>query len=301
MNSRTRLGIVLLIALSTASLSSYAVYRIAARPTAAALTTPMDSVVIATRAVPMGTRLTTQDVRVVEWPASHPVRGSFKRVDQVLERALTAPVVENEPLTETKLASRAAGAGLASAIPPGQRALSIRVNEVIGVAGFVVPGTHVDVIATLRAGQDASARVLVSNVRVLASGTRYDLAKPEDLKPTASTVVTLAVTPEQAKRIALAQAEGQLTLTMRNPLDTGDAGAEGVQLATLRGVAPAGPPRAAPERAPRPQRAAVVQAAAPPPPVAPAKPGYMVETIVAGKRSEDALKSDEPAAMEPMR
>jgi pilus assembly protein CpaB len=287
MNKRTRFAIVLTVAVTTASVSSFAVYRVAARrPAVRAAAAPIAHLVVATHSLPLGARVTAADVRLVEWPVQNVVPASFSKVEEVVGRGLIAAVVENEPLTNAKLAPRAAGAGLSSAIPPGQRAISIKVNEVIGVAGFVLPGTRVDVIAALRDGRDSTAHVLVSNVRVLTAGTRYDQSKADDLKPTVSTVVTLAVTPEQAQRIALAQAEGQLTLTLRNPLDADESTGKGVDLAALRGepVVKIAPPAPAAPRAPRPAQPAVAVAA-------PAQPkGYRVETIVAGKRTEDSLK-----------
>src|SRR5439155_26484437 len=113
-------------------------------------------------------------VKVVPWPANTPLAGGFTDVESVVDRGLIAPVVENEPLTESKLAPKAAGAGLPPSIPPGMRAMSVKVNEVVGVAGFVVPGTRVDVMVTMRQKDENIARVAVSNVQVLTAGTRYD-------------------------------------------------------------------------------------------------------------------------------
>jgi pilus assembly protein CpaB len=285
MNRRTRFAIVLVVALTMASASSYVVYQVAAQQTVQAPTPPrMGELVIAARSAPIGARLGAEDVQMVEWPLDHMVAGGFSAIDQVVGRGLVAAIVANEPLTATKLAPREAGVGLPSAIPRGQRAISVRVNEVIGVAGFVGPGARVDVIATLRSGQDSTARVLVANVLVLTVGTRSDQDATLDIKPGPSTVVTLAVTPEQAQRIALAQVEGQLTLTLRNPMDAEEAIATDVRLTTLQGLAAA--PRTRQTSAPRrPRGPAVVPAAAPPPPAA-----YVVETIVNGKRSEGAIK-----------
>ena len=284
MSRRIRFAVVLGVAMTMASLSSYAVYRVAERPRAVAVRPQLRHLVVAARSVPMGARVTAADVRVIDWPLAHMVPGSYATAAQVVDRGLISGVVENEPLTDAKLAPRAAGVGLPSAIAPGQRAISVRVNEVIGVAGFVVPGTHVDVIAALRDGRDSTARVLVSNVRVLTAGTRRDQNKPDDARPAASTVVTLAVTSDQAKRIALAQVEGQLTLTLRNPLDTDESPGESVRLATLR-ESPSGPSaRTTRVSRPPPPPRAVARAGA----IAPALAGYRVETIVAGKRIEDS-------------
>jgi pilus assembly protein CpaB len=285
MTRRTRFPIVIIVALSAALASSYLVYQVAERQAAPAPPPRVGQLVVAARSAPIGARIAAGDVRLVEWPLDHMVPGSFSSLEQVVGRGLATAVVGNEPLTEAKLAPREAGFGLPSAIPPGQRAISVRVNEVIGVAGFVGPGGRVDVIATLRAGQDSTARVLVSNVLVLTVGTRSDQDATLDIKPGSSTVVTLAVTPGQAQRIALAQVEGQLTLTLRNPMDADEAIAPEVRLTALQGVEEPRP-RPQPVAPSRPRTPAVMPTApAPPAPAA----AYMVETIVAGKRSEGAI------------
>jgi pilus assembly protein CpaB len=247
-------------------------------------------VVLAARPAPLGHRLTADDVKLVGWPTHSPLPGAFKRVEDVVGRGVVVAVDENEPVTESKLAPRDAGAGLSPAIPPGMRAISVKVNEVIGVAGFVVPGARVDVVATVRQVGDAVSRVLVANVQVLTAGTRYDQEKARDAKPIPSTVVTLVVTPEQAERIALASSEGQLTLMLRNPLDIAEPNTSGARLAGLVNHETAAPARAIARTAPA-ARAIVVPpapavAAAPPP----APPVYVVEAIRAGKRTQEILR-----------
>jgi pilus assembly protein CpaB len=168
------------------------------------------------------------------------------------------------------------------------RAVSVKVNEVVGVAGFVVPGTRVDVMVTLsnrQQGQESITRIVVSNVQVLTAGTRYDQEKAKEGTPIPSTVVTLLVTPEDGERIALAASEGQIMLALRNPLDTDPAKTTGVRTAGLLG-------QTAPEPAkPRPPRAAArpvkpeVAPPAPPPPVV-----YKVEAVRGGKRSEEVVR-----------
>jgi pilus assembly protein CpaB len=198
------------------------------------------------------------------------------------------PVAANEPLTETKLAPKEAGAGLSPSIPPGMRALSVKVNDVIGVAGFTVPGARVDVVVVVRQRDSSMARAVVSNLQVLTAGTKYDIEQAKDGEPIPSSVVTLLVTPEQAERITLAQSEGQITLVLRNPLDVVPTETAGVRLAALMGpasAAPIEPPAATPKRkvaAPKPVAAA--------PPAAPAKQVYSVEAIRAGKRTQEDLK-----------
>ena len=172
------------------------------------------------------------------------------------------------------------------------RAISVKVNEVIGVAGFVVPGARVDVVATVRRADDAVTRVLVSNVPVLTAGTRYEQEKPKDAKPIPSTVVTLMVTPSQAERIALASTEGQLTLMLRNPLDVAEPATPGAHLARLveDGAVLAPPPIAVVSAPPRPAMKPAKPTPPPQMPMAAEPPVYTVEAIRAGKRTVETVK-----------
>ena len=168
-------------------------------------------VVVAQHPLKLGTRLTKDHVKLVQWPANAPVAGTFEKVEDVVDRGVIATVEQNEPLTNAKLAALEAGAGLPPSIPPGMRAISVKVNEVVGVAGFVVPGTRVDVMVTLsqnRNDDDSLTRIVVSNAQVLTAGTRYDQEKAKEGTPIPSTVVTLLVTPEDGERIALAAVGG---------------------------------------------------------------------------------------------
>ena len=220
--------------------------------------------------------------RMCVWPLGPPAVRSpavTRSVDDVVNRALLASVVENEPLLDSKLASAAAGAGLPPAIPPGMRAMAVKVNDVIGVAGFIDSGTRVDLVVTIRKREESSSRTVVSNVQVLTAGTRLEQQKARASNTTPSAaVVTLLVSPTDAERIALAQAEGQIVLILRNPLDTAPTETEGVRTAALFGV-PTPPVAAAVQRvsAPRP--------APKPVPVVAAQKPYMVEAI-RGRQTE---------------
>ena len=196
----------------------------------------------------------------------------------------------NEPITESKLAAVGAGAGLPPTIPPGMRAMSVKVNEVIGVAGFVVPGTRVDVIVTLpkqSENDESVARIIVSNVQVLTAGTRFDQEKArQDGRPMPTSVVTLLVSPEDAERIHLVSTEGRITLTLRNPLDTLPTDTLGVRMDGLMGGSPAPPPAAKPAPVRKAPAPAIVTA----PPPEPPKP-YTVEAIRGAKRTEEQVRS----------
>jgi len=229
-------------------------------------------------------------VKAVSWPADSQVPGSFSDSQKVLDRGAIDSIALNEPLTESKLAAVGAGAGLPPTIPPGMRAISVRVNEVIGVAGFVVPGTRVDVLVTLEGrgeGVESVARVVVSNIQVLTAGTRFDQEKArQDGRPIPTSVVTLLVSPEDAERIALVSAEGRITLTLRNPLDTLPTETHGIRMAGLMGMQPAPPVS---EKPPAVRRAPAQAAAPAPRPPDPPKP-YTVEAIRGAKRTEEQVR-----------
>ena len=242
MNRGVRTAVVLVVALVMATSASYALYLAVQQMPVREVEVNSVPFVVATQDLPVGTLITVDHLKTISWPANSPVVDGFASPEEITDRGLIASVITNEPLTETKLAPREAGAGLPPSIPLGMRAISIRVNDVIGVAGFVVPGTRVDVLATVSQGQhDSMSRVVVSNVQVLTAGTRYDLEQARSGEPMPSTVVTLMVTPEEAERISLAGNEGQLVLTLRNPLDTKPTETEGVRTAALMGPAPKPP------------------------------------------------------------
>jgi pilus assembly protein CpaB len=167
------------------------------------------------------------------------------------------------------------------------RAISVKVNEVIGVAGFVVPGTRVDVMVTLLNRQQKEhslTRVVVSNVQVLTAGTRFDQENAKEGTAIPSTVVTLLVKPEDGEKIALAASEGQIMLALRNPLDTDPTLTAGVRTAGLFGQPTA--PNPAPRRAPRAAATPVQPIPAP----APAPSIYTVEAIRGAKRTEETVR-----------
>ena len=283
MSRNVRLLIVLLVAVGAAAVASFAAYRAIQRIPVREVEVASVQTVVAARPMPVGTLVTKDDVKLVSWPARAVIPGAHTATDGVVNRGLVVAVAENEPITESKLAAPGTGAGLPPTIPEGMRAISLKVNEVIGVAGFVVPGTRVDILFVLRKGPDSLSRVVLNNILVLASGTRYDQAKAQqEGQPIPTTVVTLVVTPEDAEKLALATSEGSISLVLRNPLDSEPVKTSGARLAALTG-APAPPPV---ERVVEGRR--VVRAAPRPRPEAP-KP-YVVETIRAAKRSEEALR-----------
>ena len=175
-----------------------------------------------------------------------------------------------------KLAPVGSGAGLPPVIPEGKRAVSVRVNDVVGVAGYVLPGTHVDVLATIsptNQDTDMTSKVVLTNVLVLASGTKIE-QDVENNKPISVSVVTLMVDPLEAERLTLASTEGKIQLALRNPLDKTAPPTPGIQPPVLLGY----------QGARRPVAPSRVAAAPPPPPT--------VEVIRGDKRSQEVLRQE---------
>jgi pilus assembly protein CpaB len=285
MNRSTRTFVVVGIAVAVAALASLGVYQAIRRMPVREVEVRSLYQVVAAHEMPMGTMITKDYVKLVAWPASSPVEKGFTTIESVLNRGLISSVEVNEPLTESKLAPLESGAGLPPSITEGMRAVSVKVNEVIGVAGFVVPGTHVDVVVTLRRGDDSMTRAVVGDVQVLTAGTRFDQQKARDGQPIPTSVVTLLVTPADAERIALAASEGQIMLTLRNPMDRKPTETAGIRTAALMGQASPAPVIKTVEK----RRVAV----APPMPAmaaAPVSKIYTVEAIRAAKRSEEVVR-----------
>ena len=288
MDRNTRTLIVVLVALAAAGVATFGVARVIRSRPVVEREVAHTYVVAASKTLPVGAMVTAADVKLIAWPERSPVPGAFAKVEDVVNRGVVAQVLENEPITPAKLAPVGGGAGLPPTIPPGMRALSVRVNEVVGVAGFVVPGTRVDVCVTMNEGSDTATRVVVSNVQVLTAGTRYDQEKSKSGEPIPTSVVTLLLTPEDSQRVVLASSAGALMLTLRNPLDQELTTAAPTRTATLFGGAPPKAPVA--ERPARPRPVVVVDA--PPPVVAPPPPPkpYTVEAIRGAKRTEETVK-----------
>ena len=281
--------IVMTVAVATAAIAALGVYQAVLKMPLRKVEMETVPVVVATRAIPVGTRLTTDDVKVVAWPAKTQLAGAFSNVPAVVDRGVIAPIGLHEPVTSTRVAGPEAGAGLPPLIPAGMRAISVRVNDVVGVAGFTLPGTRVDVLVAVDDDGDESnkkepmARTVVSNVQVLTSGTRFDQVEAKDGKAQKTSVVTLAVLPEDGERIALAANEGELSLVLRNPLDVDPAETKGIKLASLmKGTGPE-PVLDVPKR----KMVAAKKVVAEPAPQVPQI--YKVEAIRAAKRTEEAV------------
>jgi len=226
---------------------------------------PGADVVVALDDIQVGARIEEHDVRVAKFPASGLPGGAYSKRSQVLGRGVIIPIAKGEFILPSKLAPENAGSGLPSLIPPGMRAVSVRVNEVVSVAGFVGPGTRVDVLltGTPNGSTENQTTTVLQNVAVIASG--HTLERNASGEAQNTPVITLLASPEDAERLTLASSEGKIQLSLRNPLDTHQDSVDPANAKGLYkgGTAPAAPPRAAV----RPVKQQKTEKPPPPPPV----------------------------------
>lgn len=241
-----RFVLVLALALTLGGIAGLLAMRFLAQQATplVAAPTPSGKLVVAATDLPLGTVLRAEDVRVIDWHSSALPAGYYGSSAEVIGRGLITPVSANEPLLSTKLADKESGGGLPIVIPEGMRALSVRVDEVIGVAGFVLPGTRVDVLLTIapQSGSNTEppvTRIILQNIQTLASG--QTIQRDADGTPQTVSVVTLLVTPEEAERLTLAATEGRIQLALRNTLDMASVATDGVQTTALIGAPRPGP------------------------------------------------------------
>ncbi len=241
---------------------------------------PQKPLVVAARSLPLGSIISADSVRITEVPERLFPKGGFSRTEEVLERPVISPIQPDEPVVEARIAAKGSGVGLGPMIPPGMRALSVRVNDVVGVAGFVLPGMRVDVLVTGHppGREDTVTTTVLQNIPVLSAGQ----AIQPDAKgqPINTPVVTLLVSPAQAEALTLANSEGHIQLVLRNSTDQKVAATPGRRLRELYAIdGPAREP--APNTAVAPPLATHRRAALPPaePVVVPA-PAPAPEEIV---------------------
>jgi pilus assembly protein CpaB len=269
----------LAVAIVVALFASRYVYQQVRRTSTVVVAPKFTPIVVAAAPLALGTRLKASDLRTLDWPPGQLPSGSFTRIEDCVGRALIADVVSNELVLEHKLARREAGAGLPAAIPEGMRAVSIRVDDVVDVAGFVQPATMVDVMVTgdpSMTGQPgvSMTRTFLQGIRVLATGQQVQ--QDVNGKPQTATVVTLLVTPEQANLLALASTEGKIHLALRNALDTKEDNPAPAYTSNLFLRAP---PAVAPDK----------PVATPRPAASPAPPPYVMEVIRGGKSESQSF------------
>lgn len=238
--NRTRLLFIGIIALAFGLLLSVVVYRKVQRG-AAAPPRPGIDVVVAANDIQVGAKLEDRDLKVVNLPPDDLPAGIIRQKASAIGRGVVLPLSKGEFILSNKLAGRDV-AGLPALIPPGMRAVSVRVNEVISVAGFVLPGTRVDVLLTGNptGGGESVTTTVLENVAVLATGQK--LERNAAGEPQTTPVITLLVSPEDAQKLTLASQEGRIQLALRNPLDTAQERIASVRnLSLYSGGMPAGP------------------------------------------------------------
>lgn len=217
--NRTRLLMIGFVALALGAFVSFSVYRTLQAKTASANEPGVD-VIVAASEMQVGARLQEKDVRVAKAPASLVPSGFFKQPSQVVGRGVILPITKGEFILPKMLAAENAGAGLPALIPPGMRAVSVRVNEVVSVAGFVTPGARVDVLLTGNptGSSESQTNTVLENVEVVAVGQKLERNSSGD--PQSAAVITLLVSPDDAQKLTLASTQGRIQLALRNPVDT---------------------------------------------------------------------------------
>lgn len=206
---------------------------------AQAYTRNLNRVAVAKVAIPLGTKIIPEQVMLVQFPQESTPDGAFESIEKLTGRVAVMNIAPREPITEARLAPEGTAGGLSAVIPEGYRAMTVKVDDVVGISGFIMPGTLVDVVVVIdpaeKAGmQDPISKIVLQNIKVLANGQNID--KPESEREANSVkAVTLLVTPEQAEKLALAASEGKLQLVMRNSIDQGDEQTSGINKRKLLG------------------------------------------------------------------
>ena len=287
--ARRRIFVVFVLAVTAGAALALGTYNyVNSMPTVEAAAIPTKPVVVAATDLQVGAELRREDLRIIDWPANAAPKDSIGTIDELVGRGLIMPVIENEPVMPMKLAPKEAGAGLPPVIPPGLRAVSVRVNEVIGVAGYVLPGTRVDVLATMtptRDQVDVTSKVVLTDVQVLAAGTKIEQSA-DGSKPMPVSVVTLLVTPPESERLTLATTEGKIQLALRNPLDREAPSTTGIKPSALLGSA--APVR---QQVRTGNRTTTVTTPPPAPATGPDLPS--VEIIRGDKRAREVLRQEQ--------
>jgi pilus assembly protein CpaB len=287
---------VLIFAFLVASGASLLLYKfLAGRPQQTAKAAPAaPNIVIAAKDLEAGSVLKEEDLKLEEWPGQIPA-GSSGKVGDFVGRGVLTMIYAKEPIVDNRLAAKGAGGGFAAMIPPGMRAVAVRVNEVAGVAGFAVAGMRVDVLisGSNPAGNGSLGTItktLLQNLEVLSAA--QDFKKDPEGKPIVTQVVNLLVTPEQAEQLSLASAQTNIQLVLRNPLDREVSKTTGTAVKLLfdGGKMPVNQGAPVPEprvrAAAAPVRRAEAPAPPPPPPEKKADPPFTMQIIVGSKKGD---------------
>jgi pilus assembly protein CpaB len=270
-----------------AGVTSYLLYRlILVRVQSQRQPAAANKLVVAKHDLQVGVLIRDTDLDEVSWGGAVPDE-AVKTGADAIGRGVIATIYQNEPILERRLASKGAGAGLAATIPMGMRAVALRVNEVVGLAGFVLPGMRVDVLVAGNAPVPEQARAgtlcrtILQNIEVLSAGQKME--KSTEGKPESAQVVNLLVTPDQAEILNLASSETKVQLVLRNPLDTKSEATTGTSVARLFGMPELAPVAARISR-PQPAVRSIMQV-----PVHRETEVSTVEVFHGGKRTEETF------------
>ena len=297
---KQRLVFVVLFALVVSGAASAVLYRLISAQLAANKVATNTKVVVATHNMAGGDLIKEADVKIADWSGPVPL-GAITKTEDALNRGVLEPIYQGEPLVENRVSKPGAGAGLATMIPQGMRAVAVRVNDVVAVSGFAAAGSHVDILIAGNppGGNQAAGTVtktLLQNVEILSAGAT--IQKDAEGKPVSVPTVNLLLTPAQAEIMSLASNEARIQMVLRNPTDKEETKPPGTAMAYLfsGGVAP--PPAAA--KAAGTATGQVRRPPPPPPPPAPAKvvvppppPPINVEVIHGSRKVEQKFESEE--------
>jgi pilus assembly protein CpaB len=279
-----RLLTVFAFALLVSAAASAGLYRLISTRMTASAKEPSTQMLVAARRLETGSIVKEADVKLIDAPATLPT-GTLLKKEDIVGRGVISNIADGEAFNDTRLAPKGGGAGFAASIPQGMRAVAVHVNDVVGVAGFVVPGMRVDVLISGNPPGESSSgtrvKTLLQNIEVLSAGQNFQ--KDAEGKPVNVAVVNLLVNPDQAEVLSLAGNETRIQLVLRNPLDQKTADTKGTAVAELFGRAPA---RVQPAAHPREAAVRVVQAPPPPPPPA------VVEIISGTKRVQASFAGE---------
>jgi pilus assembly protein CpaB len=278
MNSK-RIALALVLALAIAGVVSYAFY-VRVRSQQAAIGTTQ-KVVAAIKPLSAGSPIGADSVALIDWPASMSLSGKFTKTEDVIGRSVIYPIDQNQPILEHDVALAGSGIGLTVKIPEGMRAVSVRSNDVVGVAGFLYPGSHVDVLVTSKLENSPSTltQTILPNVEVLVAGQKIE---PDPTgKPETVNVVTLLLKPEDGEKLVLASTQGAIQFVLRNGADQNSPETHAVDMTDLMtGKVKPVVEKKILAKAPAPAHPHAVKQAV----------FYEVETISDGKRSVDKFE-----------
>lgn len=275
-----RLVNVLVIAFFIAAVCSYLAYKVVGKRVSGQQPST-SKVVAAARDIQLGTVLKSTDLTTVEISGTPP-KGTILKPEGAVGRGVISNLYSGEPILETRLAAPGSGGGLAATIPPGMRAAAVKVNDVVGVAGFATPGMRVDVLidgnppGDARSAQGPRVKTLLQNIQVLSAGT--DIQRDDEGKPKQVQVVNLLVDPQQAEVLSLASSEAHIQLVLRNPLDVEHTEPPGTGVAELFG---------------EPHKVVVTASGSHRPVVRAAPVPHLVEVFTGSKRTEMKFANEE--------